>query len=189
MAAACQDDQTSKLGERAQSPKKPKGKRAAHSMDEEPKDRKILYDRLIILDIDKLETEESPPLTQEEINQLSDEALFTYDALINKDPTKVSYYLENINDAQKEFLKDLSPSTNIDNLKAQTFILVDVNNVFTPYTEAELLDRALTGKDHIFVKTQLLPAGNLVKNLSITSYPKEIVKIFKFVYSILWEIS
>ena len=153
------------------------------------KDRKILYDRLIILDIDKLETEESPPLTQEEINQLSDEALFTYDALINKDPTKVSYYLENINDAQKEFLKDLSPSTNIDNLKAQTFILVDVNNVFTPYTEAELLDRALTGKDHIFVKTQLLPAGNLVKNLSITSYPKEIVKIFKFVYSILWEIS
>jgi hypothetical protein len=128
-------------------------------------------------------------LTPEETSQLTDEALFTYEGLVNNDPSKVSYYLENANRAQKKFARELSPSTNIKKLKAKTFTLMDVNNIYIPYTEAEMLDKALGEKDHVFVKTQLLPAGDLNKSLSLKNYPQEVIKIFKFVYSVLREIS
>lgn len=152
-------------------------------------DREILNERLTLIGQEKLEEGEFPPLTQEELTQLSKEAKFTYDLLTNKDPDKTSFYQENATTAQKNFLKDLSPSTNIENLKAKPFILMDKNNIYIPRTEAELLDRALEDKDHLFVETQILPAGDLAESLPLKDYLGEAVKIFRFVYSILAEIS
>ena len=149
----------------------------------------ILYNRLVLIDKNKLETGNFDPLARNELSRLSKEAKFTYEFLTNKNPDKVSYYLENVNPAQKNFLKEVSPSTLIDNLKAKPFILMDKNNIYTPYTEAEMLDKALGGKNHLFVETKILPAGDLAKKLPLKDYLSEAVKIFKFIYNILSEIS
>ena len=149
----------------------------------------ILYDRLVLIDKNKLETGNFDPLAQNELSRLSKEAKFTYEFLTNKNPDKVSYYLENVNPAQKNFLKEVSPSTLIDNLKAKPFILMDKNNIYTPYTDAEMLHKALGTKEHLFVETKILPAGDLAENLPLKNYLGEAVKIFRFIYSILSEIS
>jgi|SRR3989344_780688 len=149
----------------------------------------ILYNRLVSIDKNKLETGNFDPLAQNELSRLSKEAKFTYEFLTNKNPDKVSYYLENVNPAQKNFLRELSPSTDIKNLKAKTFIMMDKNNIYTPYTEAEMLHKALGTKEHLFVETKILPAGDLAENLPLKNYLGEAVKIFRFIYSILSEIS
>ena len=149
----------------------------------------ILYNRLVLVDKDKLETGNFDPLSQNELSQLSKEAKFTYEVLTNKNPDKVSYYLENASPAQKNFLKEVSPSTNINNLKAKTFILMDKNNIYIPYTEAEILDKALREREHIFVETKILPAGDLATNLPLKNYLGESVKIFGFINGILLKIS
>ncbi|KKR86515.1 MAG: hypothetical protein UU32_C0014G0002 [Candidatus Woesebacteria bacterium GW2011_GWB1_41_10] len=152
-------------------------------------DREILNDHLTLIGQEKLEEGNFPPLSPNELKQLSPEAKFTYDLLTNKDPNKASYYLENITTPQKNLIRQLSPSTDIKNLKAKTFILMDRNNIYTPYTEAEMLQKALGGKDHLFVETKILPAGDLAENLPLKDYLGEGIKIFRFVYSVLLEIS
>ena len=156
---------------------------------ENKRDQDILNDHLTLIDQSQLETGNFDPLAQNEISQLSKEAKFTYEVLTNKNPDKVSYYLENVNPAQKNFLKEVSPSTNINNLKAKTFILMDKNNIYIPYTEAEILDKALREREHIFVETKILPAGDLATNLPLKNYLGESVKIFGFIYGILLKIS
>ena len=156
---------------------------------ENKRDQDILNDHLTLIDQSQLETGDFDPLSQNELSQLSKEAKFTYEVLTNKNPDKVSYYLENVNQAQKNFLKEVSPSTNINNLKAKSFILMDKNNIYIPYTEAKMLHKALGVKEHLFVETKILPAGNLAKSLSLKDYLSETIKIFRFVYSVLAEIS
>ena len=124
-----------------------------------------------------------------ELAKLSKKAKFTYEFLTNKDQTKVLYYQENTTSEQKAFIKDLSPSTNIENLKAKTFILMDKNNIYTPYTEAQLLNNALEGKNRLHVETKILPAGDLVQTLPAKDYLIESLKIFRFVYSVLLKIT
>ena len=67
--------------------------------------------------------------------------------------------------------------------------MMDKNNIYTPYTEAEMLHKALGTKEHLFVETKILPAGDLAENLPLKNYLGEAVKIFRFIYSILSEIS
>ncbi len=156
---------------------------------EDASEREILNARLTLIGEEKLEEGDFALLTPSELKGLSKEAKFTYDLLTNKDPDKVLFYKENATTAQKNFIKELSPSTNIDKLKAKPFILMDENNIYIPYTEAELLDKALEGRDHLFVETKILPAGDLAKRLPLKDYFGEAVKIFRFVYSVLAEIS
>ena len=152
-------------------------------------DQDILNDHLTLIGQQALEEGKFPQLNIAESKELSSDAKFTYNLLINKDPDKVLFYQENASPAQKNFLRELSPSTNIKNLKAKLFILMDRNNIYIPYTEAELLDKALGVKEHLFVETKILPAGDLAKSLPLKDYLGEAVKIFRFVYSVLSEIS
>lgn len=150
-------------------------------------DREILNSHLSLIEPELIEKGQFLALSQEELNQLSADGKLTYDTLTNKDANKVSFYLENATSAQKNFLKEVSPSTNIGNLKAKALILMDKNNIYIPYTEAESLDKALAQKDHLFVETQILPAGNLSASLPLKNYPFETVKLFRFVYELMLE--
>jgi hypothetical protein len=152
-------------------------------------DREILNDHLTLIGPEKIETGHFPPLTPKELKQLSPEAKATYEGLINTDPSKADYYLENATDEQKNLIKQLSPATNLDKLEAKPFILMDKNNIFIPYTEAEMLDKALGEKEHLFVETKILPADDLAESLPLKDYLGEAIKIFRFVYSVLTEIS
>jgi len=152
-------------------------------------DIEILQKYLVSPDSELLKSGNFQPLSEKEINTFSKEGRFTYDLLTNKDPNKVSYYLENVNTGQKNFLKDTSPSTNIGNLKAKIYILSDKNNIYIPYTEAEALHLALANKDHSFSETKLIPAGNLANNLPLKESLVEFLKIYKFIWSILSQIS
>ena len=156
---------------------------------ESREEQKILNNHLVLIDQDRLENGDFEPLSKMELAKLSKKAKFTYEFLTNKDQTKVLYYRENTTSEQKAFIKDLSPSTSIEYLKAKTFILMDKNNIYIPYTEAEMLNYALGSKDHLFTETQILPAGDLTTNLPLKNYLGESVKIFGFIYSILSEIS
>ena len=156
---------------------------------ENKEEQKILNNRLVLIDQDQLENGNFEPLSQMELAKLSKKAIFTYEFLTNKDQVKVLYYQENTTSEQEAFIKDLSPSTNIENLKAKTFILMDKNNIYTPYTEAQLLNKALEGKDHLYVETRILPRGDLAETLPAKDYIGETLKIFRFVYSILLEIT
>ena len=66
---------------------------------------------------------------------------------------------------------------------------MDKNNVYTPYTEAQLLNRALEGKNRLYAETKILPAGDLVQTLPAKDYLIESLKIFRFVYSVLLKIT
>ena len=156
---------------------------------ESREEQKILNNHLVLIDQDRLENGNFEPLSQMELAKLSKKAKFTYEFLTNKDQTKVLYYQENTTSEQKAFIKDLSPSTNIENLKAKTFILMDKNNIYTPYTEAQLLNNALEGKNRLHVETKILPAGDLVQTLPAKDYLIESLKIFRFVYSVLLKIT
>lgn len=156
---------------------------------EDKKEREILNTRLTLIDKDRLEEGNFEALTLKDAISLSKDAKFTYEFLTNKDPQKTPFYQDNITLAQKNFVRDLSPSTNIANLKAKTFILMDKNNIYIPYTEAESLHQALAGKDHLFVETKILPEGDLAKSLPIKDYFFEGLRIFRFVYRVLLEVS
>lgn len=156
---------------------------------ENAQDKEILKNYLVKIEPEKLEKGQYQTLTNTDRSKLSEEASFTYDWLTNKDPQKTSFYKGATTQAQKKFLKDLSPATNITNLKAKTFILIDKNNIYIPYTEAESLHQVLGGKDHLFVETKILPEGNLVRSLPPKDYFSEGLKIFRFVYGILGELT
>ena len=152
-------------------------------------DREILNNHLALIGQDKLGKGGFLELSGQNLNKLSPEAKFTYDGLTNTDPQKTDFYLENATNSQKNFLQELSPAAKISSLKAKTFILMDKNNIYIPYTEAQLLSEALAGRDHLFVETHILPAGDLADKLPAKDYLGESLKIFRFVYSVLLEIS
>jgi len=66
---------------------------------------------------------------------------------------------------------------------------MDKNNIYIPYTEAKLLDKALLEKDHLFAETKILPTGDLTQHLPSKDYVGETLKIFRFLYSVLLEIT
>src|SRR3990167_11463469 len=154
---------------------------------EREKDKEILNKHLTFIDQALFETGKFGSLSQSELIQLTQEAKFTYESLTNKDQDKVSYYLEKATSDQKKLLEELSPSTNLDKLKAKIFILMDKNNIYIPYTEAKLLDKALLEKDHLFAETKILPTGDLTQHLPSKDYVGETLKIFRFLYSVLLE--
>ena len=156
---------------------------------EREKDKEILNKHLTFIDQALFETGKFGSLSQSELIQLTQEAKFTYESLTNKDQDKVSYYLEKATSDQKKLLEKLSPSTNLDKLKAKIFILMDKNNIYIPYTEAKLLDKALLEKDHLFAETKILPTGDLTQHLPSKDYVGETLKIFRFLYSVLLEIT
>ena len=156
---------------------------------EREKDKEILNKHLTFIDQALFETGKFGSLSQSELIQLTQEAKFTYESLTNKDQGKVSYYLEKATSDQKKLLEELSPSTNLDKLKAKIFILMDKNNIYIPYTEAKLLDKALLEKDHLFAETKILPTGDLTQHLPSKDYVGETLKIFRFLYSVLLEIT
>ena len=156
---------------------------------EREKDKEILNKHLTFIDQALFETGKFGSLSQSELIQLTQEAKFTYESLTNKDQDKVSYYLEKATSDQKKLLEELSPSTNLDKLKAKIFILMDKNNIYIPYTEAKLLDKALLEKDHLFADTKILPTGDLTQHLPSKDYVGETLKIFRFLYSVLLEIT
>lgn len=156
---------------------------------ENKREREVLNNYLTLIDKERLEGGNFEALNPKEANSLSQEAKFTHELLTNNDPIKVSFYQENTTVAQKNFVRELSPKTEIDKLKAKTFILMDKNNIYIPFTEAESLHQALGGKDHLFVETKILPEGNLVRSLSPKDYLFEGLKIFRFVYRVLLEVS
>ena len=153
------------------------------------KDREILHPYLSFADREILANGNFTKLSEKEEKALSKEGEFTYDLLANKDPNLVSFYENGATTAQKNFVRELSPSTNIANLKAKTYILSDKNNVYIPYTEAEALNNALRDKDHVFAETKLIPAGDLVNTLPAKDYAGEFLKIFGFIWGILSQIS
>lgn len=158
------------------------------SLLEDKEEKEILLKHLVFTERKNLEEGSFPPLEKEEEKSLSKEAKFTYELLTNKNPEKKKFYLDNATEKQKKLLVRLSPSTEIENLKAKTFILMDKQNVFIPYTQAKILDQALKGKAHLS-QTKLLAGGDLASSLSFKDYPVEAVRIFRFVFNVFKEIS
>jgi dienelactone hydrolase len=146
-----------------------------------------LTEHLVRIPPEDLSNGNFPQLTKKEKGLISSDALFVYDGLTNKDPKKADYYLENASSSQKEFLKNVSPSTEINKLKAKTFIFADKNFTYIPYTEGILLRDALPDNQYVYSETSILPTTQLASGLSLKNYAREGYKVLSFLYSFFRE--
>lgn len=154
-------------------------------------DKKILKKYLVLILEENLARGNFPSLTPQDEAQLTEDGKLTYKSLTNKDPEKVDFYLENATFLQKNFLKKLSPSTSLNTLKAKSFIFVDKNFVYIPYTEGEKLSQALSASEieNVFEESKVLPTSELTGGLSFKNYLTEGTKVFRLIYSFFLEVN
>ena len=119
---------------------------------------------------------------------LSKDAIFMYDFLTNKNPSKFDFFEKNLLPEQKELINELSPSRKIENISARVFLLADVNNVYIPFTEAKTLNETLNDNNNVYLETKLLPGADLPENISVRDLPP-IWGLFKFIFQFYLSIS
>jgi acetyl esterase/lipase len=85
--------------------------------------------------------------TEEELASLGPVGRSSYDFLVNTDPTAVDDLIARLpRDAVAE-LRYLSPSTSIDRVRAELFIVHDRADPYIPYTESRRMRDELAGRD------------------------------------------
>lgn len=154
-------------------------------------DELILFKNLINIGEQNLAKGNFPELSSEDNNRLSEAGKLAFKALTNKDPQMSKYYLENASEAQRKFLKEMSPSTDIQKLNAKTYIFAETSFSYIPYTEARTLAKTLEDmkKEYTFQETSAFPAYLQSNRLPIKNYLIESAKLTKFLFTFLREVN
>ncbi|MBI2031983.1 MAG: dienelactone hydrolase family protein [Candidatus Levybacteria bacterium] len=150
-------------------------------------DQTILFNNLVNISEEDLAKGNFPKLLKEDELRLSKAAIFTYHTLTNKDSDKSTFYLENAQDSQKEFLISMSPSTNIQKLNAKTYIFAEKGFNYIPYTEARRLSRKLEkeGKYLTYQEISVLPQS--IQEQTFKEQLVGIIKLTQFIFGFFKE--
>jgi len=125
-----------------------------------PRDQLILFTNLIGIKREDLSNGNFPTLSEADKKTLTESGKFVYDGLTNRDPQMSNFYLKNATETQKKFLKEMSPSTEIQKINAKVYIFAERGFNYIPYTEARTLATTLKGlnKKYTYQETSLFPA-------------------------------
>lgn len=134
--------------------------------------------------------------TEAELRALSAEGDAVY-RLINGVPfDQVDGLMELLSPKTKEFLRKVSPSTNIDNLKARILIMHDTADLLVPSEESRRFRAALANHpDTYFTEFSLFQAQVQVhvdeesKGVGPLGFVKEASKLFMHMYNIMRDVS
>ncbi len=118
-------------------------------------DAKIVYDSLF----------NKQELSQKQKSQLSEDAIIFYDFLSNKDSEKSRELFERIPNEAKGIIANMSPKSNINNVKAKIFI-TSGRNVFLPAKQATDLARDLPDDQVKYTSLNFFQHDKIVKSLS-----------------------
>lgn len=154
-------------------------------------DEMILFKNLINIGEENLAKGNFPKPSSEDNRKLSETGKFLHAALTNKDPKMSSYYLENATEAQKTFLKEISPQVEIQKLNAKAYIFAEKSFDYIPYTEARDLAGTLKGldKNYTYQELSTLPANTQVNRFPLKTYLIEGAKFVKFLLVFFREVN
>lgn len=138
---------------------------------------------------------EREPVTEAQVGALSSEAATVFDLLNGVPFEEVGGLIERLSPETKDFLARVSPSTNIDQLKARVLIMHDRADNLVPSEESRrmadaLADRADTyyTEFSLFQKEIQMHVGDS-ERLGPVDFTKEAYKLFMHMYNIMRDVS
>ena len=151
----------------------------------DPKDRALL-DRVIV---------RKEPVSENEVQSLSSEGMAVY-RLVNGVPwEEVDGLIGQLSPKTVEFLRIISPSTNIDKLKARVLIMHDTGDRLVPAEESQRLAEALGENsdtyhtEFSFFQREIQVHVDQRKGIGPIGYTREAFKFFLHMYNIMREVS
>ena len=151
----------------------------------DPEDRLIL-DRVIV---------RKEPASEDEIMSLSSEGMAVY-RLVNGVPREeVDGLIGQLSPETVEFLRIISPSTNIDKLKARVLIMHDRGDRLVPSEESRRLAEALGENsdtyhtEFSFFQKEIQVHADESKGIGPIGYTREAFKFFMHMYNVMREVS
>ncbi|OGE06247.1 hypothetical protein A2W70_00210 [Candidatus Curtissbacteria bacterium RIFCSPLOWO2_02_41_11] len=130
----------------------------------------------------------SQTIPESEFEGLSPEAKSIYAFLANRDVAKFKELESNLPQGGRDLLVELSPDTNINNLKAKLFILSDKKDTFVPKIEGEKLAKMLPKKQVYFIEVDSFEHVNPATNLPRWSALKQLFILSRYLYNVLNQI-
>ena len=135
------------------------------------------------------------PAAESEIAALSTEAMVVHKLLAGAPYADVDGLMEQLSPATKEFLREVSPSTNIDKLKARVLIMHDRADKLVPSEESRRMADALSAVSDtyytefsFFQKEIQLHIGDAGK-VGPLEFASEAFKLYLHMYNIMRDIS
>lgn len=135
------------------------------------------------------------PTIERDISSLSTEARAVYMLLSGSSYTEVDGLMEQLSPETKEFLRKVSPSTNIDKLHARVLIMHDRADKLVPSEESRRLADALSGASDtyytefsFFQKEIQLHVAD-ASSVSPVDFVREAFKLYLHMYNIMRDIS
>lgn len=135
----------------------------------------------------------------EELESLSLEGMAVYRLLNGVSPEEVDALIDQLSPKTVEFLREISPSTYIDRVKAKVLIMHDRSDDLVPYYEsrrlAEALERALGPEDDTYYtefslfQKEIQVHDDEGKGVGSLGFVKEAYKFFLHMYNVLRETS
>ena len=130
-----------------------------------------------------------------EVGSLSVEATAVYKLLEGVPYEKVDGLMEDLSPKTKEFLRAVSPSTNIDQLKARVLIMHDRADTLVPSEESRRMAEALADRPDTYYTEFSLFQNEIQmhvgdsQSLGPIDFAKEAYKLFMHMYNIMRDIS
>jgi len=147
---------------------------------------RMLLDRILI---------DHEQVDQAQIALLSNEGKAVYRLLQGATYEETNYLVTQLSPSTKEFLRKISPSTNVANLKARVLIMHDRSDKLVPSEESRRLADAVTDKtDTYFTEFSLFQNQIQVHvgeeaDLGFWASAKEAFKLYMHMYNIMKEVS
>ena len=135
------------------------------------------------------------PILEDELRSLSSEGMAVYRLVQGAPWEEVDGLIGQLSPKTIEFLRIISPSTNIDKLKARVLIMHDTGDRLVPSEESRRLAEAL-GEDSdtyhtefSFFQREIQVHVDQSKSIGPIGYTKEALKFFMHMYNIMREVS
>ena len=135
------------------------------------------------------------PAAESEIAALSGEAMAVHKLLAGAPYADVDGLMEQLSPATKEFLREVSPSTNIDKLKARVLIMHDRADKLVPSEESRRMAEALSAVSDTYytefsffqkeIQLHIADAGGV----GPLDFAREAFKLYLHMYNIMRDIS
>ena len=151
----------------------------------DPEDR-VLLDRVIV---------RNEPASENELQSLSSEGMAVYRLVKGAPRDEVEGLIAQLSPQTVDFLRVISPSTNIDKLKARVLIMHDTGDRLVPAEESRRLAEALGENsdayhtEFSFFQREIQVHVDDRQSIGPIGYAKEAFKFFMHMYNIMREVS
>ena len=129
---------------------------------------------------------ENKEISEEKIANFSTQTKAIYNLLTNVDWQKRDEVWSNLSPDLRDFLNQLSPSTNIANLKAKLFVLNDKKDTFVPRIEGVKLAKSLPKEQIFFVEVDSFEHVNPKTKLPRLVIMRQLWQLGGFIYRVLY---